>query len=191
MMHTVAPKRLAPVQATMETLMKSPQGAVRSTARFFRDDQGRTRIEHGDLAAVNDPVGGRSFLLNLPNKIAIPRAPAPPELAGIPGAPALAAPSGVRMPEMKETADLGERVVEGVRAYGKRYALPAPGKPEPPTAEIWTSRELQLPVHSSIADPSTGAITTTVMKNIVAGAKLDPALFDIPKDFKAQPPLKS
>lgn len=187
-MDPAPPKDFVPVQATMETLMKSKQGAVGSTAKFFRDDKGRTRIEHGDLAAIADPVGGRSFLLNLPNKVVIPRAPTPPQLAGMPAAPVQ---SAGQAPEMKETADLGERVIEGVRAYGKRYTLPTPGKPEPVTAEIWTSRELQLPVHSSVADPSTGTLTTTAMKNIVSGARLDPALFDIPKDFKGQPVPRS
>jgi hypothetical protein len=188
-MHPSPPKEFVPVQATIETLMKSSQGAVGSSAKFFRDDKGRTRIEHGDLAAIADPVGGRSFLLNIPNKIVIPGAPKPPQLAAMRAAAPLE--SAGQAPEMKETADLGERMIEGVKAYGKRYTLPAPGKPEAVTAEIWTSRELQLPVNSSVMDPSTGTLTTSAMKNIVSGARLDPALFDIPADFKVQPVRRS
>ena len=64
----------------METVMKSAKGSVSSAARFFRDEKGRTRIEHGDLASIDDPVKGKSFLLNLPNKVAIPAAPKPPQM---------------------------------------------------------------------------------------------------------------
>ncbi len=173
------------MQATLETQMNSGHGALSSTAKFFRDGKGRTRIEHGDLASVSDPVQGRSFLLNLANKIAIPGAPGPPQIPGFP--PVSPAAPAVKAPEMKETAGLGEKVIEGVKAQGKRYTLPAPGRPQPVTAEIWTSHDLQLPLHSSVVDPATGTTTLTAMKNIASGAKLDPALFEIPKNFKTAP----
>jgi hypothetical protein len=186
--QTTPPKDLAPVQATMETVMKSAKGSVSSAARYFRDEKARTRIEHGDLASIDDPVTGKSFLLNLPNKVAIPGAPKPPQMQ-LPQAPALTPlQAGGKPPDMKETADLGEKFIDGIKARGKRYTLPTPGKPEPMTAEVWTAHDLALPMHSSITDPSTGTTTITQMKQVTPGVKLDPKMFEIPKEFSLVAP---
>ena len=56
-----------------------------------------------------------------------------------------------------------------------------------PTSDVWTSKELQLPVRSSVTDPKTGTGCTTDMKNIKPGA-VDPGMFKIPPDFKIAPP---
>jgi hypothetical protein len=64
----------------------------------------------------------------------------------------------------------------------------APGAQQMPTSEVWTSKELQLPVRSSLTDPKTGASCVTDMKNIKPGAKLDPGLFKVPPDFTIAPP---
>jgi len=173
----------------METVMKSAKGSVSSAARFFRDEKGRTRIEHGDLASIDDPVKGKSFLLNLPNKVAIPAAPKPPQMQ-FPQTSGLALPQMAgKPPDMKETADLGEKFIDGIKARGKRYTLPTPGKPETMTAEVWTSHDLGLPLHSSTMDPSSGTTTITQMKQVTPGVKLDPKMFDVPKEFRlATPP---
>jgi hypothetical protein len=57
------------------------------------------------------------------------------------------------------------------------------GAPQVPSAEVWMSKELQLPVRSSVIDPQTGKGSVTEMKNIKPGTALDPAMFKVPPDF--------
>lgn len=190
-----AVKDLVPLQASMETCTQSPMGETKSSAQFFRDEKSRVRIETGDHAIISDPVKGESFTLDLPKKIAIP-SPVPPPLPGMkppempkmpkaPGMPEIPAP-----PEFKETADLGEKLIEGVKAHGKEYSAEVPGKPKPIKNEIWTSEELQLPVVSKFIDPASGTTSTMEMKKIAPGAKLDPSLFKVPDGFALKPPPK-
>lgn len=187
-------KETVPLQATMEQSTKSASGGISSSGKFFRDAQHRTRIEHGGMASVNDPVKDHSFMLNMPHKIAIPKPPQPPQMPKLamphkPDLPKPGAPGG-GAPQMQETADLGKKMVNGVMAHGKRYMMKVPGKPQPMAMETWTSHELQLPVKTSVADPATRTISTTQFKDIVPHAKLDPGMFKIPPDFKIMPPPK-
>ena len=65
-----------------------------------------------------------------------------------------------------------------------------PGAPQLPTSEVWTSKELKLPVQSSMTNPATGTTCVTQMKNVQPGVKLDPKMFQVPPDFKIAPPIK-
>jgi hypothetical protein len=95
-----------------------------------------------------------------------------PALPGIPRAPAI-----------KEVVELGEQMINGVLALGKRYSLP-----QMSTSEIWTSQDLQLLVRSALNDPLTGTSCVTDMKNIKAGKQLDPGIFKVPPDFQIVSP---
>jgi hypothetical protein len=185
-------KDLVPVHATMESATKWPSGQTSSSSTFMRDEKSRTRVEHGDIVSVNDPVAGKSFLLHPAKKIAIPQEPKPPMLPAQPAVAAPkpgAAPALPQAPEFKETADLGKKMVNGHMAQGKQYSATVPGKPKPMSAEVWTAPDLKLPMHSTVKDPSTGTTTVTQMKNVTPGAKIDPGKFKIPADFKTiQPP---
>ena len=185
-------KKVVPVAADMVTVSDHPQGKVTSAAKFFRDEDSRTRIEHGDNAVIHDPVKGESYVLKMPEKIAIPAAPkpelpAPPPLS-VPSVPKPGMPKPeipqLKPPAMPET-DLGEKTINGMKVQGKRFT-----PPQAPPAEVWTSPELKLPIQSTMVDPKTGAKSVTEMKNIQPGVKLDPAMFQVPKDFKIAPPLK-
>jgi hypothetical protein len=188
-MGTEPEKDVVPVQATMETTTKWPTGGTTASSKFSRDAKSRTHIECGDIVSVHDPEKGQSFLLHPPKKIVIPTVARP---SMIPKPPALPAPQASvnppASPELKETADLGKRVINGVEAHGKQYAMPVPGKSQPATSEIWTSPHLKLPIQSSVHDSSTGTTTVTQMKNIVPDAKLDPRMFQVPSDYKVVPP---
>src|ERR1044071_2819803 len=86
-----APPKMVPLQADMETVCnQGPQDRqpVTSSAKFARDEDGRTRVDHGDTATINDPVKGESFVLDKPKKLAIP-SPAPPAMPGMPAMPAM------------------------------------------------------------------------------------------------------
>ena len=42
----------------METVCDQGKEPVTSSAKFSRDEEGRTRVDHGDTATINDPVKG-------------------------------------------------------------------------------------------------------------------------------------
>jgi hypothetical protein len=201
----------------METATKWPSGGTSSTATFMRDEKSRTRVDQGGISSINDPVSGKSFLLSPANKIAIPGQPAPPAMPGVPAKPSTPSQPSVAMPGMPQptqTADLGKKVINGIPVEGKQFSIPsapaapaAPGKPATPaapstpgmptapampkpplTAEVWTSSDLKLPIHSTVTDPSTGMTTVTQMKNVQSGAKIDPSKFQIPADYKIVAP---
>ena len=186
------PAKVLPVAAEMVTVADHPQGTATSSAKFFRDADSRTRVEQGDIAVISDPVKGESYVLKMADKIAIPAKPAQPE-PKLPN-PALPLP---KPPPLPKPASLGEKVIDGVKVQGKRYTMPQPPKlpdapehamPPPPTVEVWTSPELQLPIQTSTIDPKSGAKSVTELRNIRQNAKLEPSLFEVPKDFKIAPP---
>jgi hypothetical protein len=188
-------KDVVPVQATMETVTKSASGATSTVSKYFRDAQSRTRIEQGPMASINDPQTGKSALLNLKNKVAIPQMPQMPQMPKMPQMPQMPKmpqmpqmPQMPKPPEMQQTADLGEKFINGIKAQGKQFTSQIPGSPQPMKMEVWTSKELQLPIQSTITDPKSGATSIMQMKDIVPHAKIDPSMFKIPPDFKIAPP---
>lgn len=197
------------IQAILESHTQCSSFARVTTMQFFRDEQSRTRVEQGGLASIHDPVSGQSFTLNPAKKIAIPginmpkipgmpnipgvSLPKAPQIPGInmPKIPGLQTPQipGVQTPQMpKETANLGEKTIDGIKVSGKQLSLPIPGKPQSMIGEVWTSKDLKLPIHSTVTDPSTGCVMKTQMKNVQSGMKLDPKMFQVPADFKVAPP---
>lgn len=190
------------IQATLESHTQCTSFARVTTAQFFRDELSRTRIEQGGLASIHDPVTGLSFTLNPAQKIAIPGIPKLPgiSLPKLPAIPGIALPKipGVQLPQVpgvqapqtpKETINLGEKTIDGITVSGKQLSFPIPGKPQLlMMGEMWISKDLKLPIHSSVTDPSTGCVMTTQMKNVQSGVKLDPGMFQVPAGFKITPP---
>jgi hypothetical protein len=188
------------IQAILESQTQCKSFTRVTTMQFFRDEQSRTRVEQNGLASIHDPISGQSFTLNPAEKIAIPGMPKAPGIAlpkpampGIalprmPGMQIPQAPGGLPQPP-KEIANLGEKTIDGIKVSGKQLAFPVPGKPQPLMGEVWTSKDLKLPIHSIVTDPSTGCVMRTQMKNVQSGVKLDPGMFKVPADFKiASPP---
>jgi hypothetical protein len=187
--------QFSPIQATIETNLQWNSVTQVTVAKYFRDEQGRTRVEQGELVNLHDPVSGESFTLNPAKKIAIPGAPkipgmtmpAMPQAPKVPGVQIPAAPPMPQAPQLTETASLGEKTIDGIKVSGKQISAAIPGKP-PITGEVWTSKELKLPIHSTMTDPSTGAVMTTQMKAVVPGAKIDPGMFKVPVGFQITVP---
>jgi len=185
------PKPPVPVQATLETATKWKSGGTSSTAKYFRDEQSRTRVEQGDMVNIHDPGKGQSFTLHPPTKTAFPSAPPAPGMPSAPSAPSAPKIPGMpqfKAPEFKETKDLGQKTIDGHPVSGKQFTAQTPDKP-PMTQEVWTSKDMQLPLHSTTTDHSTGMTSVTQMKNVTPNAKLDPKMFQVPAGFKmVQPP---
>ncbi|HLH38669.1 MAG TPA: hypothetical protein VKX39_05940 [Bryobacteraceae bacterium] len=190
------------IQAILESQTQCKSFTRVTTMQFFRDEQSRTRVEQGELASIHDPVTGQSFTLNPAKKIAIPGMPKMPGVT-LPKAPAI---QGIALPQMpgmqipqapggppqppQEIAHLGEKTIDGIKVSGKQLAFPVAGKPQSLVGEVWTSKDLKLPIHSTVTDPSTGCVMRTQMKNVQSGVKLDPGMFKVPADFKIALPAK-
>jgi hypothetical protein len=115
--------------------------------------------------------------------------PRPPETE--PPALAFASPSGATMPQSDFTKheDLGLREIEGVQVHGVRETQTIPpadassGREIVVTDEYWYSADLRINLVISHTDPRTGSVKLTVSQ--IGRTEPDPALFEIPRGFKA------
>ena len=58
------------LKARIETTITSPEKSGTSSELFFRDSQGRVRIEHDQMVMINDPVAHVGYRLDPQNQIA-------------------------------------------------------------------------------------------------------------------------
>lgn len=174
-----------------------------TTARVYRDSEGRTRTEQSlnglgalggssnlpKVVFINDPVAGVNYALNLNNKTATkntfglrgPRAGGPP--------PEHRGPRN-QAGENVKTESLGKQTIEGVVADGTRttmtIAAGAIGNEQPiqVVTERWYSQELQTVILSKRTDPRSGEIATRVAN--ISRAEPSRTLFEVPADYKVQ-----
>ncbi len=182
-----------------------------STAKEYRDSEGRTRRERASeplgpwgsgkvqlpAISLNDPVAGVGYLLDSTNKVAFKhplRGPAEfnvgygkmgamsASTGGVAGVMVGGAEEGE-----KKTEDLGMQVIQGVSAQGTRTTITIPagtiGNQQPIVIEDekWTAPDLQLVVASKHNDPRFGEVDFR-LTNIVR-AEPDPSLFQVPSDY--------
>ncbi len=82
---------------------------------------------------------------------------------------------------------LGSKMIEGVRADGKRFTRTVPAgemgneKPMAFVNEVWTSPELQVTIMSRHSDPQAGETVYTLTN--IRRSEPDPALFSVPADY--------
>jgi hypothetical protein len=150
------------------------------TNKFYRDNEGRTRIQHGDgSGAIYDPVRAVPDQIspdgtvrhNLPARYDGPPPPAATERTTSPARPVF-------------EEDLGSQSVNGVIAHGSRTTTTIPAgqagndRPIHIVAERWYSADLQMDVKTINIDPRSGE-TTWQLRDILQGAQ-DPMLFRHP-----------
>jgi hypothetical protein len=197
-MWAQTPKPVPPVSAdievvTLTTLSDGNQLQKTATQRFYRDSQGRTRLENGDTVTINDVVAHQILLLNLRNHTAQrltapqPAAVASPRAGSLALNPATTAKA--MEPQSPPGISLGARNVNGFDTEGKEVTstIPANSKlgnklPIQRTTRIWQSPTLHLPILVEIQDAFHGNITMQY-KNLQAGVLLDPILFQAPPEF--------
>jgi hypothetical protein len=180
----------------------------RTTRRFFRDSQGRTRTESTFISArhpdhesplnttINDPVAGKQYLLQTEKKTftIVPwkgaTAIRPPVEAPLPST-AMSLQVGYfrGAPEAEcKTFALGEQIVAGMKAVGTRleYTVPSEtcGNQKPITVgvEQWFSPELGVVLQTTHGS-SIGAESIWKIEQIVR-AEPDPSLFGVPTDYQ-------
>lgn len=150
--------------------------AATSEAAFYRDTEGRTRIENGSSVVINDPVGGKSYFFDSgsPTQVTVVNLPSPdnkkPEPQGANG--------------FRVLAELGERTFGDVRAKGRRHELKMAAGSSPflqkdvtVSTEIWFSEDIRLAMHASSTDSLNGANSVVQFDNVKTNVKLSPGLF--------------
>lgn len=97
----------------------------------------------------------------------------------------------LKSPGTRSPVDLGVQTISGVEAEGKRLSTVIPpgtvGNLGPIThvSEVWFSQRLGVPVLSKSSDPLNGDHIRQY-SDVVTGASLDPALFEIGADFRVE-----
>jgi hypothetical protein len=209
-----APYSAEQISETVQTLADGThitQPAMKTM--YYRDSQGRTRMEHSfplppgavagtetpSLIEINDPVSGAHYTLEARNKTArkwsMPTAmpvssPRPPTSGARLGPPAnSAAPANAGKPKPEFSyEDLGTQTIEGVVAEGRRttiaYPVGAFGNDRP----ITTTHDVWFSneLKAVILSNNTdprSGESTTKLVNI-SRAEPDPTLFQIPADYQ-------
>jgi hypothetical protein len=111
-------------------------------------------------------------------------------LPGTPGTSATNASCPQRSLRVPEETQLGERIIQGLKATGRRtqYTIPAGeiGNEQPimVSSEQWDSPDLEIPLSGTRHDPMVGDTTYTVAQ--LDRSEPDPALFTPPSDYTVQ-----
>ncbi len=174
---TAVPSLTVTVQDTfIRTLPDGNTITKTVTGQLYRDSQGRTRIERGQLVTIQDPTTQTTVVIDFKSS------------SGRRFTSSSKAPSGPSMSAVTDRQiyhDLGTRIISGIKVIGKQFmvALPAGslGNREPisQSSEIWRSEELGLVVQTTSADLLNGE-HTQLLSNIVPGAHVDATLFTVP-----------
>ena len=195
------------VTETTQTLTDGNHIRQSSTAKVYRDTEGRTRREQslnalGGLAPssnlpqvvfINDPVAGFNYALNPQNRTATRSAWARPGRGGqAPGSSQqmarLRQGRGGAARQNVKTESLGRQTIEGVPADGTRTTMTiAAGQlgneqPIQIVTERWYSPDLQTVVLSKRTDPRMGE-TLSKLANVSRGEPPN-SLFEPPADYK-------
>ena len=181
---TGAPYSANQVQEYTQTLADGTSTTKSSViGHFFRDSQGRTRMERAYkpapiwLTQIFDPVAGFGYVLDEQNKVAH-------RMALQPSSAARPAPTGQGAMQPQVTYErLGKQTIEGIMVEGTRTTRTLPagaarsGLPTTFTIETWDSLELKVTVLTRSSNGYTSRLT-----NLSRGEP-DPARFQPPADY--------
>jgi len=201
------------VTETSQTLSDGNRIAHRTTARIYRDREGRTRRDTQvaalgpwsagtsqpmEFALLQDPVAGVGYTLYARTRTAYEylfQGGAKAGNASSADKTASQRPAGKWAYEISRES-LGRRLIEGVEATGNRTRMTIPAgqagneRPIEATYERWYSTDLQIVVMSRYFDPRFGA-SVYRLTNLRCDEPA-PSLFLVPPDYKvtARPPAK-
>jgi hypothetical protein len=203
------------VSRTVQTLSDGTHITSEQRRREARDSEGRTRNEiymsNGRVGArdedqpafifISDPVGGQWIHLNPRQKTAIVN-PLPVNHQSGGDASVKTTPQQARLTQFPqarskarpEVEKLGQDTIDGVAAEGERMTTVIPAGTQGNDRDItvvtehWRSTDLGIEVLSKTTDPR--GDTTTEIKNL-SRTEPDPALFQVPPDYKVQAPQPS
>jgi hypothetical protein len=202
---------LTPLKATFvrSVLEAQPDGSTSTrstTGTYYRDSNGRTRLELGNTVVISDPIARTTITLDL--AAATTRVMGPPTSApagSVAPASGSAPPAPVHTSHAVGTAEpvraLGTMNINGFQARGFRGEVVFPagigGNPVPTrhVSETWRSDDLRLHISttsttSAVKSGGDVLIRQSVeqYRDIMRGAQVDPSLFAIPAGFNVTSP---
>lgn len=185
------------VTTETQTLADGNQITHTITSQFYRDAEGRTRIERTfsgvgpwaggtprTMIEIHDPVGGYSYMLDASKQTATKMTMPPPrtrtgETKTFSGK--------ARSGENVTTENLGSQTINGLNATGTRSTETIPAGANGNTraitivSERWYSPDLQMVIQSKRTDPRSGEADTH-FENVVR-ASPDASLFQPPASY--------
>jgi len=199
-----APYSAEVVTESTQTLGNGAKLTRKSTARVYRDSEGRTRREQsaapvgpfataGDapnMIFISDPVAGVSYTLLPDSRIARKRTMRPaPAASGRNFSPPRPPRSRDDRPpsDERKTESLGKHLIEGVAAEGSRTTITIPAgrigndQPIEIVQERWYSPELQTTILNKHNDPRWGETVYKLTK--ISRNEPDRSLFEAPGDY--------
>jgi hypothetical protein len=161
---STSPAGVVPLTADQIT----QSAATVSTAKFYRDSKGRTRVESGSTVTITDPATQATIRLDTGSGTFQRQARKP----------------SVRPATVQQNQDLagpsrplGTADVNGVRAEGRAYTVTTKSGAREVT--IWLATGLQLAVQTSVGTSYKQSYT-----NIRTGAEPSADLFTVPAGYK-------
>ena len=205
-----APYSADVITESTQTLSDGNHIRQSTTAKLYRDSEGRTRREQSpnlgglsgsttmpSLVIIHDPVAGVSLALNAKDKTGSRSTFTPGGMGRGPQARQQSATSADQAARPRrnpatdsnlKTETLGTKTFDGVMADGRRTTMTIPAgkmgneQPIQIVTETWYSSELQAVLYQKRTDPRNGE-TVTRFANI-SRAEPSRTLFDAPSDFK-------
>lgn len=171
------------------TRMPARAGAATSTITrpFFRDWQGRTRLEREDGVTITDPVAGVRYTINTKENTAYRVMLSNERKNAVPADPLTKL---LNENPFSDGRSLGIQRMDGVEATGQEYSseIPAGSKlgnreSVPVTYQFWGSETLKLPLRVRIQDAVNGE-TLIQFKLLKKGTEPDPRLFTVPEGYR-------
>jgi hypothetical protein len=185
---------------TSETITRLPDGnriVRQNSVRMWRDSDGRTRAEYSlssiggplplevnsTVTVIDDPAARTRYMIQSTDKVAV----------AVPITPCRA-PDGTVSPtpsQKNQPLNLGEREVDGEKAFGSRIVSTIPAgaigndQPITMTAEQWYGQDLKVVVEATYVDPRTGE--TRYKLRDIKRQEPDAKLFKVPKDYSSKP----
>ncbi len=183
------PLTLDQTEERTKTLPDGTSAVAVIRSKIFRDSRGRLREESDYLASGKEPSTTQITLIDPSDSMAVVLLTSPKIAYRVRGP---SSGGGLALKGMGEalppgewsarTDHLGMRSIEGIEFDGTRTTQTVTGKPELTNAiEQWYSSELKLTGYAVASGPY--GTHTARIQNLKRGEQ-DPALFNIPQDYK-------
>ena len=175
-------KKNVPIIADREVISyNADEEKSQTVEKYYRDEEGRTRIEQQNIITINNPISKTTVVLDSVaktfSKIQWTQNVVPVNTSTLEDSDV------VRRPK---TRDVGSQVIEGIQTVGEEtintITLGNSQNPIRGITTTWASKKMQLLINYSYKD-SLGNSITSNLKNIKVGVNPDESLFEIPEDY--------
>lgn len=175
-------KKAVPVIAERQVISYSADDEQSETLeKYYRDQEGRIRIEQQNLITISDPISRTTTVLDSTTKT----------FNKIQWTQNVVAANTTESQQNDISTPLkkrkvGSQTIEGIEAIGEEITniIPVEGNQKTirGVTTIWASKKMQILVQHSYKD-SLGNSITSSLKNIKVGVNPDASLFEVPTDY--------